>query len=124
MHSSRNSSSPSYILSINDTGNFNSSHLLSNLYNTYINFDKSNKVKNYFAALVHFAKVHGLCDPEGGTLSVEGWLIIGLHVLLRYEVVSNMHHLGLFPIIYFYRLLSLVSTHNVYEFLHSFRRFQ
>lgn len=81
----------SYYLTINDSGMIDPYHQLSSFYNMYCNFDKSNKIKYYLSCVIHFARIHTLCDPDNGTLSIEGWLVIAIHVLLHFRIVPNLH---------------------------------
>ena len=36
-------------------------------------------------------KIHGISDVENGTLSIEAWIILSIHILLRYQYVPNLH---------------------------------
>lgn len=81
-----------YFVMINDTGLIDSAyHRLGVLYMKYIQYDKTNKIRYYFGSIIHFARVHALADSDNGTLVVEAWLLLALHVLLHHEIVPNIH---------------------------------
>lgn len=61
------------------------------LWNLYVEFDTSMKIRDFFMALLYFGRVHQVCDSERGTISPQGWLVLALHVLLKHEYVPNLH---------------------------------
>jgi hypothetical protein len=81
-----------YLITINDSGVLDPYLQLAGLYNTYLNYEKSSaRLRVYFSCILQFAKSHSLADPDAGTLSIEAWLVLGLHVLLYYDIIPNLH---------------------------------
>ena len=64
---------------------------MTKLLNSYILLDRSNKIKDYFQTIKLFISSHNICDPAGGYLSTTAWYCMGLHVLLYYNILPNIH---------------------------------
>ena len=61
----------------------------SRLIKAYLDYDKSGKVKVFLMLLKTFARSHGLNSAANGFLSSYGWIILGLHFLLKFELIPN-----------------------------------
>lgn len=57
----------------------------------YMSLDGSGKLRLYFDAIKKFIKSHGICDTSKGFLSSFAWMVLGLHVLLREQLIPNIH---------------------------------
>lgn len=57
----------------------------------YINLDATGKVKLFLDIIKKFIKSHGICDTSKGFLSSFAWQVLGLHVLMREQLLPNIH---------------------------------
>jgi hypothetical protein len=57
----------------------------------YLALDASGKIRDYFQTIKLFVSAHQIADPAGGYLSTTAWYVMALHVLLRYNIVPNIH---------------------------------
>lgn len=57
----------------------------------YMSLDGTGKMRLYFDVIKKFIKSHGICDTSKGFLSTFAWMVLGLHVLLREQLVPNIH---------------------------------
>lgn len=61
------------------------------LIHAYISLDKTGKVKDYLRIIRLFVKYHQICDATYGYLTTYAWMVMALHVLLRFELIPNIH---------------------------------
>ena len=61
----------------------------------YMRYDRSGKIRGFFSIIKKFVKSHKICDVSTGFLSMFAWYIMGLHVLLRFNYIPNIHQHGL-----------------------------
>jgi hypothetical protein len=57
----------------------------------YISLDGTGKISLFFDIIRKFVKSHGICDSAKGFLSSFAWMVLALHVLLREQLVPNIH---------------------------------
>ena len=62
----------------------------SRLIRAYLEYDASGTVRRFLRLVKLFAKNHKLNVAPAGTLSSYGWIVLGLHFLLRIKAVPNV----------------------------------
>ena len=76
-----------FSLTFNSTVPSQATELLS----TYASLDRTGKIHDFFFIVKVFAKCHHINDSSAGFLSSFAWVVLALHVLLRYEFLPNIH---------------------------------
>lgn len=61
------------------------------LLSTYASLDRTGKIHDFLFIVKVFAKAHHISDSSAGFLSSFAWVVLALHVLLRYEFLPNIH---------------------------------
>lgn len=69
---------------------------MTELVQDYINLDTTNKVRDFLQTVKLFASSHHISDPASGYLSSTAWYVMALHVLLKHNLLPNLHHTRLF----------------------------
>lgn len=57
---------------------------------TYLELDKTDKIKRFILFIKNYAKACDVCDSSVGFLSSYSWVILCLHFLMRHELIPNL----------------------------------
>lgn len=66
---------------------------------SYISLDNTGKIRDYLQTIKLFAASHHISDPGSGFLSITAWYVMALHVLLRHNVLPNIHMHRMYPVL-------------------------